>query len=242
MRQTLANLLGASAINAPTQIMETAALFGRAVDLEEVPAVLEPLFGGLAAVLFSAASLQCWCSATPRAGGFRPLRRGSPPASSTPPRRSPHFTSAPAPSLHAVRAVAGLAGGHGGGANGAGIWWGQRGRRPPWRAQSRNGGLLLRRRLGPHIFLSASLSPATRRTTFGLTICSSFSVSRNASLGARPINRKNSSRVKLLRPPPASLGEAEALPAAVRHQPLRLQLPHHLQGAAGLHAEGPGRL
>jgi manganese transport protein len=83
MWQTLANLLGASAINASTQIMETAALFGRAVDLEEVPAVLEPLFGGLAAVLFSAASLQCWCSATPRAGGFRPLRRGSPPASST---------------------------------------------------------------------------------------------------------------------------------------------------------------
>ncbi len=60
-------------------IMETAALFGRAVDLAEVPAVLEPLFGGLAAVLFSAASLQCWCSATPQAGGFRPLRRGSPP-------------------------------------------------------------------------------------------------------------------------------------------------------------------
>jgi manganese transport protein len=81
--QTLTNLLGASAINASTQIMETAALFGRAMDLEEVPAVLEPLFGGLAAVLFSAASLRCWCSATPRAGGFRPLRRGSPPASST---------------------------------------------------------------------------------------------------------------------------------------------------------------
>jgi manganese transport protein len=76
MWQTLTNLLGASAINASTQIMETAALFGRVVDLEEVPAVLEPLFGGLAAVFFSAASLQCWCSATPRAGGFRPLRRG----------------------------------------------------------------------------------------------------------------------------------------------------------------------
>jgi manganese transport protein len=83
MWQTLANLLGASAINASTQIMAATALFGRAVDLEEVPAVLGPLFGGLAAVLFSAASLQCLCSATPRAGGFRPLRRGSPPASST---------------------------------------------------------------------------------------------------------------------------------------------------------------
>jgi hypothetical protein len=47
MWQTLANLLGVSAINASTQIMEKAALFGRAVDLEEVPAVLEPLFGGL---------------------------------------------------------------------------------------------------------------------------------------------------------------------------------------------------
>jgi len=83
MWQTLTNLLGASAINASTQIMETAALFGRAVDLEEEPAVLEPLFGGLAAVLFSAASLRCLCSATPRAEGFRPLRRGSSPASST---------------------------------------------------------------------------------------------------------------------------------------------------------------
>ncbi len=67
MWQTLTNLLGASAINASTQIMETAAFLGRAVDLEEVPAILEPLFGGLAAVLFSAASLRCLCSATPRA-------------------------------------------------------------------------------------------------------------------------------------------------------------------------------
>ena len=80
---------------------------------------------------------------------------------------------------------------------------------------------------------------ATRRTTPGLTTCSSFSASRNASLGARPISRKNPSRVKLLHPPPACLGEAEALPAAVRHQPLCLQLPHHLQGVAGFHAEGP---
>jgi Mn2+/Fe2+ NRAMP family transporter len=83
MWRALTNLLGASAINASTQIMAATALFERAVDLEEVPAVLGPLFGGLAAVLFSAASLQCLCSATPRAGGFRPLRRGSPPASST---------------------------------------------------------------------------------------------------------------------------------------------------------------
>jgi hypothetical protein len=37
--------------------METAALLRRAVDLEKVPAVLESLFGGLAAVLFSAVSL-----------------------------------------------------------------------------------------------------------------------------------------------------------------------------------------
>jgi Mn2+/Fe2+ NRAMP family transporter len=69
MWQTLTNLLGASAINASTQIMETAALFGRAVDLEEVPAVLEPLFGGLAAVLFSAASLSL-------CGVCVPLRHG----------------------------------------------------------------------------------------------------------------------------------------------------------------------
>jgi hypothetical protein len=49
--------------------METAALFGRAVDLGEAPAVLEPLFGGLAAVLFSAASLS-FC------GVGVPLRHG----------------------------------------------------------------------------------------------------------------------------------------------------------------------
>jgi manganese transport protein len=83
MWRALANLLGASAINASIQTMAATALFGRAVDLEEVPAVLEPLFGGLAAVLISAASLQCWYSATSQAEGFRPLRRGSPLASST---------------------------------------------------------------------------------------------------------------------------------------------------------------
>jgi len=129
--------------------METAALFGRAVDLGETPAFLEPLFGGLAAVLFSAASLQCWCSATPQAGGFRPLRRDSPPASSTSPRRSPHFTSAPAPGLHAVRAVAGLAGGHGGGA--VELAYGGSGREGSRLSGHglRDGGLLLRRRLEP---------------------------------------------------------------------------------------------
>jgi hypothetical protein len=153
MWQTLANLLGASAINASTQIMETAALFGRAVDLEEEPAVLEPLFGGLAAVLFSAASLQCLCSATPRAEGFRPLRRDSPPASSTSPRRSPRFTSAPAPGLHAVRAVAGLAGGHGGGAMEL-AYGGDSGEGGhPGGHSLRNGGLLLRRRLEPPYLL-----------------------------------------------------------------------------------------
>jgi manganese transport protein len=55
MWQTLANLLGVSAINASMQIMAATALFGRAVDLGEAPAVLEPLFGGLAAFLFSVA-------------------------------------------------------------------------------------------------------------------------------------------------------------------------------------------
>jgi manganese transport protein len=54
MWQTLANLLGASAINAYIQIMAATVLFGRAVD-GETPAVLEPLFGGSAAFLFSAA-------------------------------------------------------------------------------------------------------------------------------------------------------------------------------------------
>jgi hypothetical protein len=49
--------------------METATLFGRAVDLEEAPAVLKPLFGGLAAVLFSAASLSL-------CGVCVPLRHG----------------------------------------------------------------------------------------------------------------------------------------------------------------------
>jgi hypothetical protein len=171
MWQTLANLLGASAINASIQIMAATALFGRAVDLEEVPAVLEPLFGGLAAVLISAASLQCWCSATPQAEGFRPLRRGS-----------PHFTSAPAPGLHAVRAVAGLAGGHGGGAVELAYGGDSGGGGRPGGHSLRDGGLLLRRRLGPRIFFSVSLSSATRRTTSGLAVCSSFSVSRNASL------------------------------------------------------------
>ncbi len=96
-------------------------------------------------------SLRCMCSATPRAEGFRPLRRGSPPASSTSPRRSPHFTSAPAPGLHAVRAVAGPAGGHGGGA--VELAYGGdsgEGGRPGGRSlRNGDGPILLRRRLEP---------------------------------------------------------------------------------------------
>jgi len=64
MWQTLANLLGVSAINISIQIMAATALFGRAVDLEEVPAVLEPLFGGLAAALFSVALFAASLSAS----------------------------------------------------------------------------------------------------------------------------------------------------------------------------------
>jgi manganese transport protein len=63
MWQTLANLLGASAINASMQIV-AAALFGRAVDLGEAPAVLEPLFCGLAAFLFSVALFAASLSAS----------------------------------------------------------------------------------------------------------------------------------------------------------------------------------
>ena len=64
MWQTLANLLGASAINVSMQIMAATALFGRAVDLGEAPAVLEPLFGGLAAFLFSVALFAASLSAS----------------------------------------------------------------------------------------------------------------------------------------------------------------------------------
>jgi manganese transport protein len=64
MWQTLANLLGVSAINVSIQIMAATALFGRAVDLQEVPVVLEPLFGGLAAVLFSVALFAASLSAS----------------------------------------------------------------------------------------------------------------------------------------------------------------------------------
>ncbi len=64
MWQTLANLLGASAINASMQIMAATALFGRPMDLGEAPPVLEPLFGGLAAFLFSVALFAASLSAS----------------------------------------------------------------------------------------------------------------------------------------------------------------------------------
>jgi manganese transport protein len=57
-------VLGASAINASMQIMAATALFGRAVDLGKAPAVLEPLFGGLAAFLFSVALFAASLSAS----------------------------------------------------------------------------------------------------------------------------------------------------------------------------------
>jgi hypothetical protein len=54
-----------------------------------------------------------------------------------------------------------------------------------------------------------------RRTTSGLITCSSFSVSRNASSGAAPISRKNSSRVLCL----WFSSSTRLRPASVRRRP-----------------------
>lgn len=57
MYQTAFNLLGASLINAAILITSAYVLFGRDVDIQEVPRVLEPLYGALSAFLFSLALL-----------------------------------------------------------------------------------------------------------------------------------------------------------------------------------------
>ncbi|ACB39284.1 Nramp family divalent metal transporter [Pyrobaculum neutrophilum] len=62
--QTVANLAGASLINAAIQITAAAALGGREVDLAAVPNVLAPLYGPASAVLFSTALLLSSLSAS----------------------------------------------------------------------------------------------------------------------------------------------------------------------------------
>jgi hypothetical protein len=234
MWQTLANLLGASAINASTQIMAATALFGRAVDLEEVPAVLESLFGGLAAVLFSvalfAASLSA--SAVSVETGVLMFRYTTGRRFSAAEARLTARLVSIAPALAALHL----------GANPwcytqyvlslvlpvvmtATVRWSWHMVGTAGRAAALAGTVfvtadytpLLPART-PRIFLSASLSLAMRCTTSGLTTCSSFSVSRNVSSGVRPISRKNSSRVLCI-----WLSSSTRLqPASVR---LRLFLP-----------------
>ena len=85
----LGQSIGGPAINASMQIMAATALFRGALDLGEAPAILEPLFGGLAAFLFSVALFAASLSASAvsvEAGVlvfryatgrcFRPRRRG----------------------------------------------------------------------------------------------------------------------------------------------------------------------